>query len=125
MKVIEQFIASRTGDMSTCEDGLFISDDFCVVVDGSRNQLNRMYQGKTTAQIARDSILTTFPTLQKTIAALEAILALDSAIATWYQDNNLSELMQNNPAERCSASLIIYSKHHHQLWMVGDCQAFV
>ena len=45
MKVIEQFIRSKTGDDSTGEDGIFINDDFLTVIDGSSNQVKATYNG--------------------------------------------------------------------------------
>lgn len=125
MKVIEQFLESKTGDDSKCEDGIFVSDDFLAVIDGSSGQTKKIYNGKTTAQIAKDLILQTLPNLSKEIKAHDAIVACDSAIRQWYRDNDLYDYMKKYPVERCCATLIVYSNFHRELWMVGDCQALV
>ncbi len=35
------------------------------------------------------------------------------------------ERMKNHPVERLTASAVVYSAYHKQVWMVGDCQCIV
>lgn len=125
MKVIEEFIQSKTGDLSSCEDGIFASDNFIGVFDGATNVSKTKYEGKTPAQISKDLLLKALSELPENISAQEGVMRLDGAITKWYRDNNLFELMEKNPAERCFAVGAIFSKYYRQLWMVGECQAIV
>lgn len=52
-------------------------------------------------------------------------LGITAFIRTEYEHRDLIGRMAEHPEERLTASAIIYSKAHHELWMAGDCQALV
>lgn len=47
MKIIEKFIASKYGDDTLCEDGLFINDKFIAVMDGVTAKGKLLWDSKT------------------------------------------------------------------------------
>lgn len=123
MKVIESYINSKSGDMSTCEDGLYIGPHFVAVVDGATS--NKYYAKKKSGQVARDLIVEAFPLINKDFTAEHAIAILDGAISKWYQNNGLYDSLKTDQAGRCMASVVIYSKRRNELWFVGEAQALV
>ncbi len=43
-----------------------------------------------------------------------------------YEDNGIDiERIKSTPVERLTASAVIYSPYHKQVWMVGDCECIV
>jgi glycerophosphoryl diester phosphodiesterase len=123
MKVVEQFIQSKTGDLTACEDGIFIGEHFAGVIDGATSTTKKRYDGKTTARVAKDILLKALENVPANCQAQEAVLQLDGAIAGWYKEHNLYQFMRDNPAERCFASAVIFSRKTSQIWLIGDCQA--
>lgn len=125
MNVVEQFIQSKTGELQICEDGIFVGKDFVGVIDGATSVSKRRFDGRTTAQVAKDVLLEAISNLPADISGQDGVMQLDGAIANWYRDNNVYDSMRDNPSERCFASAVIFSKQQQQLWMVGECQALV
>jgi glycerophosphoryl diester phosphodiesterase len=125
MKVVEQFIQSKTPNPDECEDGIFLTEHFAAVVDGATSKTGKMYDGKKTGRIARDLVLEALATLAPETDARTAMHTLNGALNVWYELHGVTELMRTKPAERCSASVIMYSVHQSELWMVGDCQALI
>jgi hypothetical protein len=125
MNIVEQFIQSKTGDLSGCEDGIFVGNNYVAVIDGATSTTKQKYDGRTTAQVAKDVLLGAFEDLPEDIQALDGIMQLDGAITTWYRENNIYDSMRDNPSERCFASAVIFNGKQRQLWMVGECQALV
>ena len=125
MKVLEQFIQSKTPNPDDCEDGIFVGGGIVAVVDGASSKTPTLYDGKKTGRVAKDLVLEALATLAPTTDARTAMRTLNTAISNWYESQGNTELMRSKPAERCTASVVIYSAAHNELWMVGDCQALI
>lgn len=125
IKVVEQYQNSKTGDLSICEDGIFVNENFAAIVDGATSKSPKLWEGKTSGKVATELILQTLPLLEKDVKPEEAIQKINQSIVDWYIKENIYDFMKDNAVERPTASLIIYSKHVHQLWLVGDCQALI
>ena len=54
MKVIEQFIRSKTYRPSECEDSIFVPDNFAAVIDGVTSKSNREYNRESSGKRARN-----------------------------------------------------------------------
>ncbi|MBB6454608.1 glycerophosphoryl diester phosphodiesterase [Salirhabdus euzebyi] len=124
MKIEELYIQSKSGDMSRCEDGYFLNDHYAVVIDGATSVSDRFYDGKTQGQLATDIIKTAFETLNGTEDIQDIIHVINEQYSQLYKSLGLEEEVKNKPFLCPSASMIIYSKHHSKVWMVGDCQCF-
>lgn len=122
MKIVEQFLQSKTGKAKDCEDGLYISDDFIAVIDvaTSKGEGNTL-KGKAAA----DVVLAGFDSLDVKVDAKGAIDHLTTTIYQYYEQNGLTKICRNNPAERLTCVAAIYSRYHQQIWLLGDCQALV
>lgn len=125
IKVIEQFRQGKQGNLETCEDGLFISDDYIVVIDGATARTPTKWQDKAPGRIATEQIIKALDQNKKAETLEELFSAINQKILGWYQDQDIVDFMKKNPSQRASASLIVYSVKHNQLWMLGDCQALV
>lgn len=124
MKIVETFIQSKNGIDELSEDGIFINNDFAAVIDGCTNKSSFSYD-KTPGRIAMEIIKESIATFKKDITAEKALATITKDIYNWYIKNSILEQATQNPESRISACLVIYSKHYHQLWFVGDCQALV
>jgi len=117
MKIKEKFIESKTGKMIDCEDGLFINDNYIVIVDGATSKNSIKVNGKSSGCYIKDIILESMEKLPIGITAVEAINFLNINIKI--SKNNLPDDFQ------MSASIIIYSDSKKEIWNYGDCQCII
>jgi glycerophosphoryl diester phosphodiesterase len=122
MKVVEQFIASKTGIMSTCEDGIFINDHFVVVIDGVTDRSGKRWGGKSPGQVARDCIMETIPNIPPNTTPTEFFDRCNATVLNWYDKKAITIEMKHHINQRCSASLVVFSRYAQQIWFLGDGQ---
>lgn len=125
MKIIEKYINSKTGDIADCEDKIFISDDFIAVIDGATSKTDFKYKNKTPGALAAEIIANALKALSKYHTAYKVVDIISNAIYKYYEENSLLATMNETPENRLSASVVIYSIHLREIWMVGDCQAMI
>jgi hypothetical protein len=126
-KVIE-FIAAKDGNPQSCEDAIKVTASFACVVDGATSKTGRMWGDKTGGQKAAQIICETLDSIpkDKTVNKVELFSLFTEKIGELYlREKNLYETVKKNPWERMTASVVVYSKYHHQVWMVGDCQCLI
>lgn len=123
MRIIEhQIVGKHT--MDDCEDGLVITPHFVAVVDGSTSKTSHrfhpdMKNGRYCMLAISDFIRNASPDI--TLAQFcEQVTAFIHAL---YPAHSSSSVLP--PHERLCASAIVYSAHHHEIWMIGDCQCMV
>ena len=63
--------------------------------------------------------------LEKTTSLSQAIDIFTKSMSDYYTINSLLENVKNNPLNRLTASIVIYSSYYNQIWMIGDCQCMV
>ena len=125
MEVIEQYLNSKTGDLAACEDAIFLNDHFAAVIDGVTTKSERRWDGKTSGQVAARLVVGVLPRLDPAVTAPEAFATINQAFRDLYAKVGLTTEVERNPVERCAACVLMYSRHHHQIWSVGDSQALV
>lgn len=116
INVIEQSSLSKTGQASDNEDGIFLSDDFIAVIDGTTSKESKKQEGRTGGQIVRDAIMECLGSMDGSQSFFGGVLEIQRYIERTF------------PASRyfqASASAVIFSVKHRQIWLVGDCQAAV
>ena len=123
MQVIEQFIQSKTGDMQTCEDAYVVTNHFAAIIDGATNKSAIHYQGESPGRIASRLCIEVVKTLPPSATAQEAFTCMNQAIHDFYLSEKVLDQVRNNPAQRCTASSIVYSRQRRELWFLGDCMA--
>jgi hypothetical protein len=118
--VIQRFVVSKTGVPADCEDAVFISDNFAAVVDGATTpeiQPPTARSGRIAAQLLVEAL----GSLPADIAAHAAVGRLNSELLDWYRASKRVHVAQEDPTQRASASVIIFSRYRREVWSVGDC----
>lgn len=123
MKIIEKFVQGKFDKEELCEDGICVTEDFVALVDGVSSQSEFEYENKKLGKIICDILLEAIPQLNATFNCDQAIDFLNQYILDFYKNHNIFEKIANDPADQPSASVIMYSKFYHQIWLIGDCMA--
>ena len=125
MQIEEYHLAGKTGDELSCEDAIVVNDRFVAVLDGATSQIANHEDDLSPGKKAINRIIEVLETLPGDIEMRECFRRLDAAIADSYNDEGVYDKARENPEYRSSAAAMIYSRHHSQLWLIGDCQALV
>ena len=124
MKLLEHYIQSKSGDMSTCEDTFIINESFACVIDGATNVSGKVYDGKTPGQLAASTTRKAISELKGDETIQEIVDRINHHYRKLYESLEIMDKMKENPYMRPSAAMIIYSQHHRKIWMIGDCQCY-
>jgi hypothetical protein len=125
MKVIEQFIESKTGRMETCEDAIYVDENFVAIIDGVSSKTDKKWDNNTPGQIGTKCILESIPLIKPEAEAFEFFTECNSAIHKWYDKNTITIEMAYHINHRCGASMIVYSKAKRQIWIIGSGLAII
>lgn len=124
MHIIEKYIQGKRNDPKLCEDGYVVSPYFAAVIDGSTSKRmqcpdnpDTLYAGKSGGRLAMELTAEVLKHLPET-TSLPMLL---SAISEQLRKNE-PEGARIHPEQRLTCSAAIYSCHHREVWMVGDCQ---
>lgn len=96
-----------------CEDIIHVSDDFVAVIDGATSFL-RYSNGKTPGRAIAEAIDRAIGTLASDLNCREFLVALNERVS-----KELS-LRWPESEEKPTASLIVYSAIHSEVWILGD-----
>ena len=113
MRVIERFLKAKGNAEEHCEDGIVLTDDFAVVIDGSTDKTGRRYDGMTGGRFALAACAGAFGSLDPGADAMSAVSWLTAAVA----DRLPSGLA---PSERPNAAFSAYSRERREIWQIGD-----
>lgn len=119
MEIIEQFIAAKNGKLEECEDLIVFSDYFAAVIDGATSRDMTMYDGKKTGLVAALLVKDVFENLPEKATLEDVIHLLEQSFYRFYCSN---EIDSRDNSRILTASAVLYSSFHHQVWMFGDCQ---
>lgn len=121
MELIEAFIKGKVSQ-ELCEDSLYISKDFVAVIDGVSSKSSFRYQGKTTGKLASEIIHTAFDGIRREAKLGEVLHALNCQLRRFYDEVDFTD---DRKLKGLQAACVIYSDFHREIWMIGDCQAWV
>jgi hypothetical protein len=113
MKVVEQFVASKTGRPKRCEDGIVVTSAFAAVIDGGTDKTGLRYSGMTGGRYAM-------------LACADGLRSLDpnadwSAAIRWLTKTLAKRLPRGlSHYERPEAVVAVYSRARREVWQVGD-----
>ena len=119
MVVIEKFLISKTGNLFDCEDMIFFSSDFVSIIDGATARNKKVYNGASSGRAAAEITYKALSKLSPKSTLREVIEMVNNEFNMFYKNN---EIDINDYANILTASCIIYSKHFHQIWIIGDCR---
>jgi glycerophosphoryl diester phosphodiesterase len=125
MRVVEQYIESKTGKSGLCEDGIVVTGDFIAVIDGATNKSGFSFHSKSPGRIAMELIREAVSAFPPDTGAADGIDRINRHISAWYESQGILETMIENSEARCTASAVIYSRGKKELWFAGDCQALM
>lgn len=112
MKIIESYIQGKQGRSELCEDGYVVTDHFAAVVDGSTSKVGA-HGGREAMRLTLDAIRGLPPAADKE----EVLRRLTAAVAPHNPPQAATQA-----AYRLTCSAVLYSRHWHTVWLIGDCQ---
>ena len=127
MKIIESCIIGKKSP-EACEDGMVVTDDFIVVIDGSTSKTPKhlnpdMKNGRYAMMLITEYI-------REELKADASVDEFCQGVTAYiynkvYEKLGVEERLKEHPEERLTASAILYSRTRNEVWMVGDCQAII
>lgn len=123
MKIIESFIASKYGDMSLCEDGLFINDKYIAVIDGVTQKGELSWDGHASGFYAKELLIKALDRLNGDEPPEQVFKLLNKILYEQYRDR--IDYFREHTQERLRATIVIYSQVYKQIWCFGDCQYMI
>lgn len=127
MKIIESSIIGKKSP-EACEDGMVVTDDFIVVIDGSTSKTPKhlnpdMKNGRYAMMLISEYI-------REELKADASVDDFCQGVTAYiynkvYEKLGVEKRLKEHPEERLTASAILYSRTRNEVWMVGDCQAII
>lgn len=124
MKTIESYVLGKKSNSCECEDLISVTDDFVAIFDGVSSKSNIRYHGKTTGRIAVELMSKALNSIPPEASAIECLRNINHSVYLWYESQGIIDDAKTNPQIRPAASVAIYSRINHQVWVLGDCQVF-
>lgn len=126
MKIIEQAVIGKT-DSVTCEDGIVVNDNFAAVIDGSTSKTPfRVNRNMTNGRYCMELTCNYISRIPKDINLKDFCNGITRYIKNIYESLHLDlKRLKLHPAERLTASAVIYSSFWRQVWFIGDCQCLM
>ena len=122
MKIIEKYILGKAQDQQLCEDGLFVSDDMIMVVDGVTSKGSMLFEGKSSGRYCKDLILELAENTDFKNITAESFLNLIDKTLSEKVKNQFGDLDITDYPRAC---LIAYNKSKNEVWSYGDCQCMI
>lgn len=118
MKVIEKFLQGKENNPDTCEDGIFISENMAVVLDGVTAKSTYLWKGRKSGCFGKNLLLKFLETCGNIDRPEDFFSALD---------RQLRQVLEENPDEVGEedyprVSVIAYHNQSREIWSYGDCQ---
>ena len=124
MEIIEQGITPKSKTAKT-EDGIVITDDFVVVIDGSTSKTpTRISRWRTNGRYCMKLVSRYIRHAPKDIDAAKFCLGVTEYVRRHYSKAQL-ERTTAHPEERLTASCAVFSRLQRQVWLIGDCQCLI
>lgn len=116
MRIVEQYTQAKS-TTTPSEDAVVVNAYFAAVIDGATPKSSfRLPGGETPGHLAARMIAEAIVQLPADVDAHEAIQFISSRMREAEGYDHMA------PADRPIASLVLYSAHRREVWMVGDCQ---
>lgn len=129
IKVFEQFIQGKH-DAASCEDGLVVSDNFVAVIDGSTSKGKaRVNPSMRNGRYAMELIAAFIREMPADITLDDFCEQMTARLHRVYEEAGMTDKADSQgpvpPRDRLCASVIVYSRHWKEIWMIGDCQCLI
>lgn len=124
-RVTESFLMGREQNISLCEDGFIVTEDYAVMIDGAGTPSPKTFNGEKGGRYIMELIRDSIHKFQPNLDYITFLEQMNRVIVDDYKQNDWYEELTNDINLRPMASVLVYSKHKHQLWFYGDCKALV
>ncbi|MEH7383232.1 hypothetical protein V7138_22410 [Bacillus sp. JJ1533] len=125
ISMIESRSIGKQGDPLLCEDLYVYTDNFVAVVDGATNISGRRINGKAPGRLAAEIIKTTIENLPRDVFLHDMVAAINDNLQSAYAEMGILEDIEKFAWMAPTASLIVYSDFHKEVWQIGDCQCII
>lgn len=125
--IIEEKHIKGKRNQEECEDGIEVNDRHAVVIDGSTSKsATRVRADISNGQYCMELVREYASTMPEDIDADAFGLGVTAYVRSRYEAHGVDvRRLSLNPTERMTASAVVYSAFHRQVWMFGDCQCIV
>lgn len=124
MEIIESFQKAKSASR-LCEDALVVNDNFVAVIDGATPKGKLKWNGKTSGRMAAEVLSKAVNNLRGDAKLEDFIAETNGKIRKVYIDYGRDGIVREQPCERLSASVVVFSVMRNEVWMIGDCRFLV
>lgn len=126
MKIIESLTIGKKSQ-ETCEDGIVVNENFIAVIDGSTSKSSVQFSlEKNNGRLAMELIHDMIQNMPSQITCEGFCRVVTEGLQEFYDYKGADiRRLEEHPSERITASCIVYSIFHQEIWMIGDCQCLV
>lgn len=125
ISIVEKHLESKSGHIKDCEDAIFTNNHFIAVIDGATAKSDSPLNYRTPGRIAAKIIVDAFRKIPVKCTARQAANTLTQAVRKHYKTHYVLNAVKKQPQLRISASLIAFSPHRWEVWLIGDCQGII
>ena len=115
LRIIEQFVKSRSDDEALCEDRIVTSEHFISVIDGATSKYSLATGEQPPGAIIADVLAAAVQEIPVAATCDEAIDFVSSVVRAQKQ----STLKRKK--EAAASAVVILSRLRREVWRVGDC----
>ena len=111
-------------NQETCEDGIVATANHAAVIDGSTSKAAQpLSSTMSNGRLAMTLVKEVVASLPEKATVADFCRQVTLHIRTIYKQHGVTlEHLKAHPEERLTASVGIFSRHHGEVWLVGDCQ---
>lgn len=126
MKIIESQVTGKKSQ-ETCEDGIVVNENFVAVIDGSTSKSAvQISPEKSNGRLAMELIHDMITEMPSQITCEGFCRVITEGLQEFYDYKGIDiQHLKDHSTERLTASCIVYSAFHQEIWMIGDCQCLV
>jgi hypothetical protein len=125
MQIIEQFTEGKKSQ-KTNEDAIIATNDFAAIIDGATTKSGtRILRNCSNGKYSATLIMEVIKELPEDASCDFFCKNATEKIKNIYLKHGIYEHVKNHAVERLTSSVVVYSLHRNEIWMIGDCQAYV
>lgn len=120
MRIIEQFLAGKTGDPLLCEDFIAVQKDFIAVIDGATSRQGQTLGGCRFGRFAAETVAEGIAALDPATDAQGAVRTLTGILREKYLAAAKKDGLDLGTGPYPAAALLVYSRRAKEIWRVAD-----
>lgn len=118
VQVKEQFYQGKISD-EQCEDVIINTSDFIGIVDGVTSKSTFRFNGQTSGKLASTMIASILKNSAPEMTINQFVTRVNSFFTQFYEQ---VDFPYDKASQGLQAVTVVYSRHYHQLWQIGDAQ---